>query len=175
MFLFPLSSQSVKKAVRRHGVKSVQPEAIVLIKQILAEEMFRLVHKSIERVDKRGRKLIYLDDFVEALGEDKGFSANTSITIQDWISTGRGMAATQRKKAAKRATTAAGAAGAAAAGDTETATDTVTVTVTAIERESDTMSHLMAELGNLVPMDEVMQEEPVNRRSTLRKRKKTDV
>lgn len=185
MFLFPVSNQCVKKAVRRHGVKSVQPEAIDLIKQILAEEIFRLVHRSIQRVDKRGRKLIYLDDFVEALENDEG--CHTSITIRDWISTGRGCCLTKQKKIqktkkTKKVKTDPGVPGARAGKDaaSDPSMNQMLQDLGVLGDFGD-LGDLgnPGDLGNLgdldhvAPMDEVT-EELVNRRSTLRKRKKND-
>jgi histone H3/H4 len=82
--LFPMSNQAIKTVVRQYGITSVQPEAITLIKDLLAEAVCRIIHKTTESVDSRGQNVIYLDDIVETLKLYGTFCSDVGMTMNKW-------------------------------------------------------------------------------------------
>ena len=80
--IFPVSNSALKQTIRTHAhdVKCIQPEAVQFLKHIMAEFVCRLVHKTIEDVENRGRNTIYLDDVAGTLAAQQIYCTQNSMS-----------------------------------------------------------------------------------------------
>lgn len=80
--IFPVSNSALKQTIHTHAhdVKCIQPEAVQFLKHIMAEFVCRLVHKTIEDVENRGRNIIYLDDVAGILATQHIYCMQNSMS-----------------------------------------------------------------------------------------------